>query len=138
MVTTGSWGLDRMLKLMVFFLIGAHFPDIIRRMVRAIPAWPSQPSPCSASHSDAAAVLAVLTSGRLPPGRGSGIPRSGPTHRFGSRKPVARWLGKNTLPIYVLHMIALELGAVHPVVHVRRSANTVDLVPFVLTAFAIS
>ena len=143
LVTTGSWGLDRMLKLMVFFLIGAHFPDIIRRMVRAIPAWVAlaavpvlylafrTPLPTSSLSSlrtalfPLVAVPVFLALARLiDSGHGAGW---------------LRWLGKNTLPIYVLHMIALELGVRFiPSFMFGAPANTVDLVPFVLTAFAIS
>ncbi len=142
LVTTGSWGADRMLKLMVFFMIGAYFPDAIKRIVRTIPAWvalaavpvlylalkfPLPAAWMSGVRTAVFPILAVpvfLTLARLiDSGRGVGW---------------LRWLGKNTLPIYVLHMLAMEMIVLFvPSLLLRVSANTVNLIPFVLTTLAV-
>lgn len=141
-VTTGSWGADRTLKLMIFFFIGAHFPDAVRWIVRTIPAWaalaavpllylaikPSLPAAWMSSVRTALfpllAVPVFLVLARL--------------IDFGRGGKLLRWLGKNTLPIYVIHMIALELGVRFiPSLILRMSWSLVWAIPFALTAFSL-
>lgn len=142
-VTTGSWGLNRILMYALFFLIGAHFPDRVRLLVGRTPAWlavvavpvlylalqiplpgPWLPWVRVALFPLAAVPVFLVLAKLIDSGR---VARA------------LRWLGARTLPIYVMHMFALDLVVrlLLPAAH-AAPFSLVPVLPFLMTAIATS
>lgn len=126
-LTTGSWGLNRILMYALFFLIGAHLPDKVRILVSRTPAWLAVVAvPALYLALQIKMPAAWLNDVRVALFPLAAVPVFLVLARMIDNGRLAqglRWLGARTLPIYVMHMFALDLV-------VRLLLPTADLLPF--------
>lgn len=115
-ISTGSWGVDHIAAYVIFFLAGCHGSRRIRAGVDLAPWW-ALPALAGGWLAFGAAVLAVPTS---EPVMTVLMPVAAVAAALLLARLAARsagcaralgWLGRNTLPIYVLHMAPLLLIA---------------------------
>ena len=150
LLTTGQWGVDRMTANFVYFLTGCYFSTSIRAAAVRAGWWPA------AVLGFSWAVLSIVVFARPRPTLDAGftpqlaqavLPLLAVPFVLVSAPLIAQWpgtraltwLGRNTLPVYVMHLgpisvIALALQRTHLV----AGTWPTQLLPLALTVAAIA